>query len=108
MEMAMTKTIRPTANEAWGFWGICGHNGYDQAMAWKAASDALATAFDLTPEQARDLLDARFARHLADDLSFIPGGPVSRKAIENDIMTRLSDRRWRKWFEQAVREARSA
>jgi hypothetical protein len=108
MEMAMTKTILPTANETWGFWGTCGHNGYDQAMAWEAASDALATAFDLKPEQVRDLLDARFGRHLADDLSFIPGGPVSREAIENHIMTRLADRRWRKWFEQAVREAKSA
>jgi hypothetical protein len=107
MEMAMTKTILPTANEAWGFWGTCGHNGYDQAMAWEAASDALATAFDLTPEQVRDLLDARFGRHLADDLSFIPGGPASREAIETHIMTRLADRRWRKWFETAVREAKS-
>lgn len=104
----MTRTILPTANEAWGFWGTCGHNGYDQAMAWEAASDALATAFDLTPEQVRELLDARFGRHLADDLSFMPGGPVSREAIENPIMARLADRGWRKWFEQAVREARSA
>jgi hypothetical protein len=108
MEMAMTKTIIPTANEAWGFWGTCGHNGYDQAMAWEAASDALATAFDLTPEEVRDLLDARFGRHLADDLSFIPSGPVSREAIENHIMMRLADRRWRRWFEKAVREAKSA
>lgn len=73
----------------------------------EAASDALATAFDLTPEEVRDLLDARFGRHLADDLSFIPGGPVSREAIETHIMTRLADRCWRKWFEKAVREAKS-
>jgi hypothetical protein len=107
IEMA-TKTILPTANEAWGFWGTCRHNGYDQQMAWEAASDALATAFDLKPEQVRDLLDARFGRHLADDLSFIPGGPASPEAIENHIMARLADRGWRKWFERAVRETRSA
>ena len=53
----MAKTILPTGNQTWGFWGTCGHNGYDQEMAWEAASDVLATAFDLTPEQVRDLLD---------------------------------------------------
>jgi len=103
-----TKTILPTANEANGFWSTAGHNGYDQQMAWEAASDALATAFDLTSEQVRNLLDAPFGRHLADDLSFIRGGPVSREAIEQHIMARLTDRGWRKWFEKAVREARSA
>ncbi|HXF88862.1 MAG TPA: hypothetical protein VNK48_10965 [Xanthobacteraceae bacterium] len=104
----MTRTILPTTNETWGFWGTCGHNGYDRAMAWEAASDALATAFDLTPEQVRDLLDARFGRHLADDLSFIPEGPVSPRAIKSHIKKRIADPRWRKWFEQAVREARRA
>ena len=102
------KTILPTNNTEWGFWGTAGRNGYDQKMTWEAASDVLATAFDLTPEQVRDLLDARFGRLLADDLSFIPGGPVSREAIEQHIMRRLADRGWRKWFERAVRKARSA
>ena len=48
----MTKTaatILPTDNGEWGFWGTCERGGYDAAMAWEAASDALATAFDLTP-----------------------------------------------------------
>jgi hypothetical protein len=103
-----TKTIFPTKNTEWGFWGAAGRSGYDQQMTSEAASDALATAFDLTPAQVRDLLDARFGRHLADDLSFIPGGPVSREAIEKHIMARLADRGWRKWFERAVRETRSA
>jgi hypothetical protein len=103
-----TKTILPTNNTEWGFWGTAGRNGYDQQMTWEAASDALATAFNLTPEQVRDLLDARFGRHLADDLSLISGGPVSREAIENHLMMRLADRGWRKWFERAVREAGSA
>lgn len=102
------KTILPTRNESWGFWGVSRHNGYDQQMAWQATSDTLATAFELTPEQVRDLLDARFGRHLADDLSFIPGGPASREAIESHIMAGLADCRWRGWVEKAVREARSA
>jgi hypothetical protein len=103
-----TKTILPTKNTEWGFWGTAGRNGYDQQMSWEAACDALVTAFDLTPEQVRVLLDARFGRHLADDLSFILGGPASREAIEQHMMKRLADRGWRKWFERAVREARSA
>jgi hypothetical protein len=102
-----TRTILPTNNTEWGFWGTAGHNGYDQQMAWEAASDALATGFDLTPVQVRDLLDARFGRHLADDLSLIPGGPERPEAIEQHIMVRLTDRGWRKWFERAVDEARS-
>ena len=104
----MTTTILPTGNEAWGFWGTSTRNGYDAAMAWEAASDALATAFDLTPIQIRDLLDSRFGRHLADDLSFIEGGPASPQAIETHIMTRLADHRWRRWFEQAVDDVRDA
>ena len=103
-----TKTILPTNNTEWGFWGTAGRNGYDQQMTWEAVSDALATAFDLTPVQLRDLLDARFGRHVADDLSFILGGPVTGQAVEKHIMTRLADRGWSKWFERAVREARRA
>lgn len=103
-----TKTILPTQNETWGFWGTCRHNGYDQQMAWDAASDALATAFNLAPEQVRDLLDARFGRHLADDLSFAPGGPVNPEVIERHIKSRLANPRHRKWFEKAVREVKSA
>ena len=103
-----TKTILATNNTEWGFWGTAGRNGYDQQMTWEAVSDALATAFDLTLEQVRDLLDARFGRHLADDLSLIPGGPVNPEAVDQHIMKRLADRGWRKWFERAVREARSA
>ena len=102
----MSKTILPTANEIWGFWGTSGRNGYNQQMTWEAASDALATAFELTPEQVRDLLDARFGRHLADDLSVIPGGPVTAKAIEEHITKRLANRGWRKWFESSVWEIR--
>ena len=105
--MTKTKTMPPTDNAQWGFWGTSERNGYDAAMAWQAGGDALATAFDLTPVEIRDLLDARFGRHLADDLSSIEGGPVSAEAIETHIMARLADRRWRRWVEQSVAELRS-
>ena len=105
--MTKTKTILPTNNPDWGFWGTSERNGYDVAMAWETAGDALATAFDLTPVEIRDLLDSRFGRHLADDLSFIDGGPVSPEAIETHIMARLADRRWRRWVQQAIAAVRS-
>ena len=101
-------TILPTANEAWGFWGTCLHNGFDAPMAWDAASRVLGDAFKLTPEQTRDLLDARFGRHLSDDLSFIKGGPATAQAITDHINSRLADRKWRSTFHRAVRDIRSA
>ena len=105
----MTKaTMLPSANPDRGCWGTSVHNGFEAALAGDAASDALATAFDLTPAEIRDLLDSRYGRHLADDLSFIPGGPVSHEAIEAHLMARLADRRWRRWLETAIREVRAA
>ena len=100
-------TMLPTANPEWGFWGTSERNGYDAAMAWEAAGDTLATGFDLTPVEIRDLLDSRFGRHLADDLSFIDSGPASPEAIETHIMARLADRGWRRWVEQSIAEVRS-
>lgn len=105
--MIRTAIIR-TGNPSWGFWGACSCNAFDQQAAWLAVCDALMTAFDLTEEQVRDLLDARFGRWLADDLSFIRGGPTSYQAIERHIMARLADSRWRGWFATAVSEARAA
>ena len=97
-----------TQNPGWGFWGTATRNGYDPQMTWNTAADALATVFDLKNEEVRFLLDARFGRHLADDLSFIKGGPNNPEAIERHIMVRLADRIWRKWFATAVREAKAA
>ncbi len=101
----MTSAIVPSANETWRFRGTGHQNGYRRDMVSEAARNPLATAFDPTPEQMRELLDARFARHPADDLNFIPGGPVSRRASENHIMACLADRCRRNRSEQAVREA---
>lgn len=102
------RTILPTANPDWGFWGTSVRNGYDTDLAWATVSDALATAFHLSPTEIRDLLDSRFGRHLADDLSFILGGPSSRAAIEAHIMARLAVPGWRRWFETEVRAIRAA
>lgn len=63
--------------------GVAGYNGYHQLMTWDAASNARARAFDLRPEQVRDLLGARFERELAEDL----------RAFQRGIRAR---RRWRR------------
>ena len=97
----------PTENECFGFWGTSVVNGYDAPMAWDAASRVLAEALKLTPEETRDLLDARFGRHLSDDLSFIKGGPTTAQAITDHIKIRIADRKWRGYFESALREIRA-
>jgi hypothetical protein len=100
----------PTANKEWGFWGTSLHNGYDAELTWDTASRFLAEHFDLDAEQARTVLDSRFGRHLADDLSFIKGapgiasGPTSVKAINDYLLSRIADRGWRDWFEKTIRE----
>jgi hypothetical protein len=99
-----TETILPTANESWGMWGTSRQNGYDQDLTWTAASRFLATTFKLAPEKVRDLLDHRFGRHLADDLSFIPGGPVSEKAIATHLKARFAQPAWKCWVRTTLRE----
>lgn len=97
-----------TENESFGFWGTSIANGYDAPMAWDAVSRVLAEALSLTPEEIRDLLDARFGRHLSDDLSFIKVGPTNEQAITDHIKMRIADRKWRRYFESALCEIRSA
>lgn len=94
----------PTNNTDWGFWGTSVRNGYDAALTWDAASRFLAKEFDLTAEQTRDTLDARFGRHLADDLSMIKGGPINPAAINKHLTMRVADKGWRDCFENAIRE----
>ena len=103
----MARSNIMTQNPTWGFWGAAGHNGYDVQMTWDACADALTTAFDLPSSDIRDLLDARFGRHLADDLSFIPGGPQSRKAVTRHLQMRLADAGWRRWFEASIKEVKA-
>ncbi|MCK6417934.1 MAG: hypothetical protein L6Q57_03220 [Alphaproteobacteria bacterium] len=100
----------PTANQEWGFWGTSVRNGYDAELTWDAASRFLAKEFELTAEQARDVLDGRFGRHLADDLSMIKNeagvanGPSSEKAISKHLASRVTDHGWRDCFENAITE----
>ena len=95
-----------TANPEWGFWGTNIRSDYDAPMVWNAMSKLLAERFDLTPEHTRDLLDARFGRHLADELSFIKGGPVSPEAIAKHIDNILQDRDWMRYFQKAINDIR--
>ena len=104
----MTMSALATQHATWGFWGTAKRNGYDPQMTWDAAADVLATAFNLRNEEVRTLLDARFGRHLADDLSYIVGGPATPHVIEHHIMARIVDRGSRRWFETAVQEAKAA
>jgi hypothetical protein len=104
----MKKTIKnteilATANKEWGFWGTAERNGYDAELTWKAASKFLIAAFDLTAEQARDVLDARFGRHLADDLSFIKG-TLTEKSITAHLKLRIADAGWCENFESTITE----
>ncbi len=100
----------PTNNQDWGFWGTSVRNGYDAALTWNTASPFLAKEFDLTAEQVRDVLDGRFARHLADDLSMIKGGegvangPSTEKSITAHLALRVADKGWRDCFENAITE----
>ncbi len=66
-----TETPR-TRNREWGFFGTCASNGHaDPEAAWDEAMAALTDPkgpFRLSPENARDLLDATWGRHLADQV----------------------------------------
>jgi hypothetical protein len=63
-------TIR-TRNPEWGFYGTCQTNGHtDVDGVWAEAIEILTNpdgCFRLEAEVARDLLDASWGRHLAND-----------------------------------------
>lgn len=94
--------ILQTQNADWGFWGTSLSNGYDAEMTWNVASRFLAEEFGLTPEEVRNVLDARFGRHLADDLSFTD--TASAEAIAKHLKARIADAKWRKNFETSISE----
>jgi len=100
-------TILPSANIEWGMWGTSTRNGYDAEMCWQTASRFLAATFKLKPEQVRDLLDHRFGRHLADDLSFIPGGPANTEIITSHLAARFAQPAWRDWVRITLREIKA-
>ncbi|ABK44553.1 hypothetical protein Mmc1_2052 [Magnetococcus marinus MC-1] len=92
----------PTNNPSWGFWGTSRHNGYDQEMTWLAASHFFANSYNLDAQDTRDLLDSVFGRHLADDLSFIEGGPTTPEAITDHLAKRMANRSYKSWIDDAV------
>ena len=84
-----TETPR-TRNRDWGFFGTCVSNGHaDAEAAWDEAMETLTDPkgrFALNAEDARDLLDATWGRHLADDLTGLP--------IAEAINDLADDSRW--------------
>jgi hypothetical protein len=61
-----------TRNREWGFYGTCVTNGHaDLEAAWDEAMAALTDPngpYAFAPETARELLDATWGRHLADQV----------------------------------------
>jgi hypothetical protein len=69
----------PTKNKEWGFWGSWDryHPDVNGSVdrAWVEAANVLINPngyFRLSPSVARDLLDSRWGRHLADLLQIVP------------------------------------
>jgi hypothetical protein len=82
-------------------------NGYEVQSVWAIASNALATIFALNPTEVRDFLDGCAGRLLADDMSFIDGGPINAEAIQALIRARLEHLGWRRLYEQVISEIRA-
>lgn len=60
--------ILPTRNEADGFWNTAGIGGLDQDETWVECNRFFMDRCGLAAEDARNLLDGTFGRHLADAL----------------------------------------
>jgi hypothetical protein len=60
------RSILPTENSAWGFWGTMGEQA---AMAWPIAFAAIQDATEADEDAVRAFLDSRHGRHFADELS---------------------------------------
>lgn len=101
------RTILPTRHRHSGFWAASERNGYDVQLVWAMASEALALIFALKPTEVRDFLDSEAGRLLADDISFIEGGPTNTAAIEALIRARLLHLGWRRLYEQVISEIRA-
>jgi hypothetical protein len=101
------RTILPPNDETSGFWAGSERNDYEVEAVWAMASDALAAIFALTPTEVRAFLDSDAGRLLADDLSFIEGGPTSTEAIECLIKARLRHLGWRRLYKQVISEIRT-
>ena len=103
----MSPICLPTANLEWVFWGTSGRNGRDQLLTWTVASRVFGKELKITPTRVGDLLDAKFGRHLADDLSFIKGGPTTTTVVASHLKARLADPRWKSWFDEAAYDVKA-
>lgn len=90
-----------------GFWGASARNGHDVEGAWAAASNALATVFELQPADVRDLLDSGVGNLLGDDIGFIEGSVCDAEAIEALIRARLDHLGWRRLYMRAISAIRA-
>ena len=59
------RTILPTQNTDWGFWGTMRERAAD---AWPVAFAAIHDATAADPESVRAFLDSRHGRHFADEV----------------------------------------
>ena len=103
----ISRSVLPSRNRTSGFWATSVRNGFDADAVWAAASDALATVFDLQPAEVRDLLDSDVGELLADDIGFIEGGVFDADAIEGLLRARLDHLGWRRLYGQAISAIRS-
>lgn len=101
------RAILPSLNRTSGFWAGTIRLGYDAEGVWAAASEALATVFDLRPAEARDLLDSDLGDLLADDIGFIDGDARDPEAIEALIRARLHHLGWQRLYTQAIAAVRA-
>jgi hypothetical protein len=60
------RTILPTENTDWGFWGTMQERA---AASWPLAFAAIHDATAADPEAVRAFLDSRHGRHFADEVS---------------------------------------
>ncbi len=86
-----------TTNASWGFFGTLRSNGATDAEAiFDDAARALVAKLDLTPDQARAVLDARIGRHMADQRRDGESG--------KDLVERLlANRGWARDIRAAIR-----
>jgi hypothetical protein len=83
------RTILPTENTEWVFWGTMGE---EAAAAWPIAFAAILDATDADPDAVRAFLDSRHGRLFADEVrNATHDGDSLADAIANTVA------RWMKW-----------
>lgn len=91
---AATETL-PTKNEEWGFYGTIKGSPKQRDRAFASACRHYMTVYGLDAIDARNLLDSRFGRHLADALT----NPNTDLA--------WIDTNWGRWVRKSIAEAKA-